>query len=342
MQPPAFWHRPPATPGWQALALAPLARVYAAATARRAARLGRRAPVPVICVGNINVGGTGKTPTVIDLLERIRRRGLAPHVITRGYGGTQKAACLVDPARHGAGQIGDEPLLLAEFTPVWVGSDRSETAGLAAGSGADVIVMDDGFQSPDPVKDLSIVVVDAQTGFGNGRVIPAGPLRERVGDGLARADLLLSIGGETAQERFSTEWGAAITVPRVTGRLEPLETGMAWSGLKTLPFAGIGRPQKFFDTLAALGADIVRSVALDDHQKLGVSLLTRLEREAATLGAQLVTTEKDAVRLPTAFRQKVLTLPVRLRVGENDLLERALDELFQSSSRSSSSAAKSS
>jgi tetraacyldisaccharide 4'-kinase len=195
----------------------------------------------------------------------------------------------------------------------------------AEAAGAGLIVLDDGFQNPAVVQDAAIVVVDAALGFGNGRVMPAGPLREPVGVGLARADMVLSIGGPAAQTRFSARWGTATAnLPRITARLEPLETGMPWAGLRVLAFAGIGYPEKFFATMQGLGVDLVRAEPLDDHQPLTEALMTRLELQAGALGAQLVTTEKDAVRLPARFRARVLTLPVRLRGADWTPLDRLL------------------
>jgi tetraacyldisaccharide 4'-kinase len=307
-----------------ARALSPLGRLYAAATARRiASATPRSVGIPVICVGNINAGGTGKTPTVIALAARLESRGIKAHVVSRGYGRAMTGTARVDERRHIARDVGDEPLLLSAFTPVWVADNRVAGAIAARDAGAQAILLDDGLQDPSLAHDLTMIMVDAARGFGNGLCLPAGPLREPVATGLARADFLVSIGDDTAQQAFARIWSDQVTIPHLRARLDPLQTGMHWQDQPVLAFAGIGHPEKFFATLRGLGAQLVGMEALDDHQPYTTAIMRRLEMQAEAAGAQLVTTEKDAVRLPADFRAKVLVLPVRLTLEDWDPLDAA-------------------
>lgn len=328
MTPPRFWSNTPEAPGLAAHLLSPLGHIYAAATANRLAKGARKKlSVPIICIGNINAGGTGKTPTVIALVEMAQSLGLTPHIVSRGYRGTLEGPVAVDELAHSAAETGDEPLLLAAFAPTWVAKDRALGAEAAANAGADIILLDDGFQNPALYYDLSIVVVDAAAGFGNGRVIPAGPLREPVETGLSRADYILRIGSKDAIEALDKTWSQLAAKTTLNAELKPLQTGMTWENTPVIAFAGIGHPAKFFDTLRSLGANLIASHALPDHAALPPKLLDRLLREARAHGAQLVTTEKDAARLAPAYRMEVLTLPVRLEWSDPAPLRSAIKAL---------------
>lgn len=327
MKPPSWWWRP--EPARQARLLAPLGALYAAATARRLAQGGGPpSGLPVICVGNLEAGGAGKTPVVIALAERLTVRGVKVHLVSRGYGGRLPGPVQVRPV-HSAGDVGDEPLLLSAFAPTWIARDRAQGVRAAASAGAEAIVLDDGLQNPAPPKDLSLLVVDAARGWGNGLPLPAGPLRELPCDGVSRADLLVTLGPPEAQEAFDWRWAPLVArLPRLRAMVRPLPTGMPWEGLRALAFAGIGAPDKFFATLRGLGVDLAGTRALADHQPIPPRLFARLEAEAQALGARLVTTEKDAVRLPPECRGRVLVLPVRLASEDWSPLDAALDRLF--------------
>lgn len=331
MRAPRFWSNPPDRPGIWARLLSPLGAIYAAATARRVARAPDwRAPVPVICIGNLTAGGAGKTPTAIAVLERLSAMGVAAHAVTRGHGGTAGRAgaphlvsMTDDPAL-----TGDEPQLLAAFAPVWVSADRAAGARAAVAAGAEAIVLDDGFQNPGLAKDLSILVVDAETGFGNGRPIPAGPLREHVPAGLARADAVALLGADDARARALAQWPALSARPVLAGRVVPRDIGIDWAGQRVVAFAGIARPEKFFATLRSLGVDLIAAHGFPDHAPFPPRALRRLSAEAARAGAMLVTTEKDAVRLPASFRGRAMPLPVHLAWTDPAALDAVLAPLF--------------
>jgi tetraacyldisaccharide 4'-kinase len=298
---PEFWRRPGLAP----TLLAPAAALYAWGGALRFHWTQPwHATVPVLCVGNLVAGGAGKTPIAASLARLLVARGRNAHLISRGYGGSETGPLRVDPARHTAAEIGDEPLLLVRDAPVWVGRDRVAAAQAASAAGADLLILDDGFQNPTIAKDLSFLVVDAGYGFGNRRVMPAGPLREPVERGLARADAIVVVGTDADELPF-----ARFGLPVLHADLQPQQADDL-VGRRVFAFAGIGRPEKFFATLGQLGATIVARREFADHHRFGEDEVREIIDAAARQDAVAVTTEKDAVRLPPALRERVRVLRV--------------------------------
>src|SRR5437763_7751853 len=284
MRAPEFWHEPR---GLTAGLLAPAGAVWdLVARLRRAVARPYRAPVPVLCVGNLVAGGSGKTPVALSLARLFTDRGIAVHVVSRGYRGKAAGPVQADPARHDADAVGDEALLLAAVAPCWVAKDRAPGIAAAVKAGAQVILLDDGFQNPSVAKDLSLVVVDAEYGFGNGRVMPAGPLREPVAAGLARADAAVLIGHPPAP----SELGRAYC-PVLGAALEP-GTGDRFQNARIVAFAGIGRPEKFFATLRRLGAQLTATQSFPDHHPYRTHQIARLLESAAREIAHLGPTAK--------------------------------------------------
>lgn len=297
MREPGFWWRPHT---WPSPVLAPLGWIYGAIAAQRLRRQGKNVGVPVVCVGNYTLGGAGKTPTVLALLELLRAQEQRPFVLTRGYRGTLPGPLLVDAAKHSATQVGDEPLLLSAVAPVVVSADRVAGAKLARELGASVVVMDDGFQNPSLAKQLSLVVVDAVRGLGNGSVFPAGPLRAPFVDQLKRTDALVVIGEGTAADKLAADV-ARRSAPVLRAHLVPDAADVAsLRGKRVLAFAGIGDPEKFFGTLRTSGVDVAATRSFADHHVYRNTELTALRAEAQQNGLTLVTTAKDLARLGPA------------------------------------------
>jgi tetraacyldisaccharide 4'-kinase len=263
---------------------------------------------PVVCVGNLVAGGAGKTPVALALGEAAVALGHNPHFLSRGYGGRIAGPARVDPARHGAADAGDEPLLLAAVAPTWVAHDRAAAADAAVAAGAGLLIMDDGHQNSSLRKDLSLVVIDGEYGLGNGRVMPAGPLREPAAEGLARADVVVMMG----EDRHAITDNAARWVPVVRARLMPTAWSQRLQDRAVLGFAGIGRPEKFFATLRALGCRVVDEQPFADHHAYSPDEIMQLVERAAVLGAVPVTTAKDHVRLPPEARPMVEVVDVVL------------------------------
>lgn len=310
------------------LVLIPLSWIWAGVTARRIREAHPVDPgAPVICVGNLTLGGSGKTPVVRALAARLQSQGCAPHILLRGYGGAESGPLRVDPARHTAAQVGDEALMMSGEAPVWIARDRVAGARAAVAAGADLILMDDGHQNPSLLKSLSLVVVDGETRedewpFGDGSVFPAGPLREPLTLGLARADaviLLLPADLADPDRRLLT---LLAQKPVIIAHLVP--DAPPPSG-PLVGFAAIAKPWKFERALKAAGANLVDFAPLPDHAAIPETTLHFLEDRAAALGARLITTEKDAARLTPSWRAKVAVSRVSVRFSD---LGRLDDVLF--------------
>lgn len=323
MRAPNFWQ----TDGPAGRVLSPIGTVYGAATAWRIKHASpERVSVPVISIGNLTVGGTGKTPVARDVVKRLKELGRRPAVVLRGYGGHLKGPVRVDPYVHSALDVGDEALLHARDGATWVARKRSDGAKAAIADGATVIVLDDAHQHTSLRKDLSLLVVDGAVGFGNHRILPAGPLREDVRAGLSRANGLIIMGRDDTA--LATRLPDFLTT--VSGTLEAEPESVHLHGRKVVAFAGLGRPKKFFDTLVELGALVIAAHPFDDHHLYKPADIQTILDEAFSLDALPVTTEKDAMRLSPDQRQQVNVLRVTARYKNHAGLDALLQKVLAS------------
>ncbi|MDE3060138.1 MAG: tetraacyldisaccharide 4'-kinase [Pseudomonadota bacterium] len=315
MRTPAFWN----SPSLLSTLLLPLSVIYEmGATLRRAWTKPVMLPVPVICIGGLTAGGAGKTPVALHVGRKLKEKHIAAFFLSRGYGGTEMGPLLVDPEEHTAAQVGDEPLLLARVLPTVIAKDRVNGAKFAIAQGAKVIVMDDGFQNPAIAKTLSLLVIDGERGFGNGRLLPSGPLREPWPQGCRRAHAIIVINNTNLLPALPQDR------PVLFARTQAAPETAAVRGKKIIAFCGLAYPQKFFDMLRGQGAELAESIPFSDHYPYTEADIKMLARKAKAIHTPLVTTPKDAVRLPPAFRQWVTVVDITLSF-ENDA---ALDALI--------------
>jgi tetraacyldisaccharide 4'-kinase len=318
MKAPAFWYKKSGS--LTASLLVPASALYdAAGRLSQVHKKLKKCDAQVICVGNLVVGGAGKTPVSLALSKMLTERAVA--FLTRGYGGREQGPLRVDPSAHSSRDVGDEALLLARAAPTWVSRNRPDGARAASKAGASTIIMDDGFQNSSLTKNIALIVIDGATGFGNGRVMPAGPLRETVARGLARADAVVIVGDDATGA--AEEIGARL--PVFNARLVPHEDAMALAGRRVVAFAGIGRPQKFFDTLREIGCEIVGTHEFADHQPYKPEKVMAICEEAAALDALPITTEKDLVRLPPEAHAMVASVAVTLQWAMPEAMKTFLD-----------------
>jgi tetraacyldisaccharide 4'-kinase len=320
MREPAFWWR-----AGTGRTLAPLAWLYGAVAGLRMQARGRQAGVPVICLGNLTVGGAGKTPAALAVGQLLHAAHERPFFLSRGYGGRLAGPLRVNPALHRAADVGDEPMLLARLAPTIVARNRAAGATFAHSAGASVIVMDDGFQNPSLAKDLSIVLLDGRRGIGNGRTIPAGPLRAPLERQLDHAQGLIVVGALDGAARV-VERAERRGIPIFHGRLEPDRAVVNAIGQrKVLAFAGIADPEKFFATLTVAGIQIADRAGFADHHRFSAAEAFDLVAQAQANNLMLVTTEKDLARLArepelAQLAAHASALPVRLVIEEQHRL----------------------
>lgn len=277
--------------------------------------------VPVVCIGNLTAGGAGKTPVALYIGQLLKKKHIKAFYISRGHGGSQKEPLLVDVQKHSAKLVGDEPLLLAQVLPTVVGKNRLKTAQFAAKQGAQMIVMDDGFQNPTLHKDLSLIVVDRRLSFGNEKMLPAGPLREPVDFGLARADALVLIN----PANFIPT--ALPDIPLLIARSKPAGSMLELAGKKIFAFCGIATPQKFYAMLKTAGAEVVEKKSFADHHQYSATQIKNLKAQAKKHHALLVTTSKDAARIPAGAKEGIFVAEMELSFENREKLEELIDAI---------------
>jgi len=290
--------------------------------------ISKKMPLPIICVGNITVGGNGKTPTALAISTLIKELGYNPHIVSRGYKGQFRGPHLVETEVNTFSEVGDEPLMMSLYSPTWIGRSRRDTIKSAFENGADIIIMDDGFQNNSVKKDLSVLVVDVSVVFGNGLIIPAGPLREPIKDGFKRADLLVTVGTQNDQINFKEAFSNLDKPIQIEASLQPRVKNINWSGKTVVAFAGISHPSKFFNLLEELGANIISRISFPNHEPFKKKALENLIEQSNKENALLVTTEKDSVRIPKNLRKFFHVLNVDLKFQNENLILDKLKEIL--------------
>ena len=280
-----------------------------------------KASVPVVCVGNVVLGGAGKTPTVELVCNILREKFQDPHILTAGYGGYLKNVVRVDPKLHSYLQVGDEALLSATVAPTWVGRNRVNSGKAAVACGADVLIMDDGFQNNSLEKDLKILVVDSRQAFGNGHLFPAGALRETPVTGVNKSDIVLII-GERNEELEDKIKAIKPSIPIFRAKLE-VTSPVVVENNRVVGFCGLGYPQKFKKTLLDCGYELIDFVSFSDHHPYTITEIQKLITGAKSVDATLITTRKDFVKIPAVFKNEISVIEIKL-VPENDDFKNAI------------------
>ena len=274
----------------------------------------KKVKVPVICIGNLTAGGSGKTPVSISIAKILKNSGKTPYFVSRGYGGNL-SNIEVDINIHSPIEVGDEPLLLAKEAPVIVNHKRFDGATRAVSNGANIIIMDDGFQNPQLYKDKSFLVIDGNVGLGNMFPIPAGPMREFYSHGKKRAQAVIILGDDktSVAEKFND-------LPIFYGNIVPKKPQTRYK--KVVAFAGIGRPQKFYNSLKNCELEVIKTFDFPDHYFYKNDDIKEIVETAEKLGAEIYTTSKDFVKIPAAYKDKINVLEISISwKDENKLID---------------------
>ncbi len=329
---PKFWYSKKKYAAFVARTLTPISLIWEFFSTRKISRgKNEKFNIPIICVGNINIGGSGKTPTTIALAKTFLEQNIDVHIVSKGYKGKLKGPKKVS-ANDQSCDVGDEPILMSSFAPVWIAKNRRSAVIEAIADGAELLIFDDGFQDTSIKKTVSIITVDSKLAFGNCRVLPSGPLRETIYQGLNRADILLITGTKVNQDSFPKAIPLPSSLKVFHGEINVVKTGIKLDQGKFIAVAGIANPEKFFDSIEAAGGKILKRVELSDHAPFSLGLINRLKKLSLELDAQIITTEKDSVRIPQAERQNFISLPVRLSfLEEEELIHFIKSKISQSS-----------
>ena len=327
MRAPKFWYNPKYS--FSSLLLTPISWIYGLVRKKiQRDRAPWKAPIPVICVGNLLAGGQGKTPIALSIGKVLKLNNKSVHFISRGYGGSLRGPLLVDPRVNTASEVGDEPILLSEIAPTWICVDRIAGIKLAYEMGAKIVVMDDGFQNPSVKKDFSILAFDADVGFGNGRLIPAGPLRESITDGLSRANAAVIIGDDfLGLESRLLNISNSLPQKQIKvykAKIAPTTNFQSINKQKVFAFTGIGRPEKFLNTLIEMNCDITGKQYFSDHHQFTETEISQLLNLAKTKDSTLITTTKDYVRLTPSQKKDIMVLPITLEWNNKNALNNIL------------------
>ena len=320
---PKFWYKKKGT--FYSSLLFPLSLLFRFGTKiRNIISIKKKSPIPVICIGNIVVGGAGKTPVSLKIGELLIEAGYNPNFISKGYAGLIKENTLVQ-SWHSPSSVGDESILLSEVAPTWIGNDRIKSFHLAKKNGADCLIMDDGFQNPSIEKDFSIVVINAEQEFGNKRVMPSGPLRESIKRGISRSNMVVVIGDITAKIKKDIPSQTPIFQAKFTIK----DNNKLFKGKDITAFAGIAYPEKFFNSLEEQGAKIVKKITYPDHHIYNENDLLDLAENANKTKSILVTTRKDFVRIPKTYRPMINTLDGEISFENQKVLTEILSNLIE-------------